>query len=156
MLLAAHYLFAISRHEGCHALVALAFGGEILDVHLWPPTTRNLAWISVWPTVPRSPASLRLQAALPYLVALALLWFSLYWLADGSSGARFLRFNVWLGGVVLPLAELSGGLLGYFLGRGDWRMALGPPTPMLLLVLSGWMAVFVALALWLARKRRSR
>src|SRR5262249_36635823 len=76
LVLAANYLFFVARHEGRHAVVAWAFGAEIVEVHWWPPRGADLSWVTFGFPVTPSPLAVPLQAVAPYAVAVGLLVFS--------------------------------------------------------------------------------
>jgi hypothetical protein len=123
LVLPADYLLAVVRHEGSHALVAMAFGAEVAEFHLWPPRGVNLSWITIgFRRVPH-PAAVPLQAAAPYGVAVALIAASL-WVA-GRLPSGFVRANVLVAGVVFPCAELATNVLAFWLGPNDFYYALG-------------------------------
>lgn len=123
LVLPADYLFAVARHEGSHALVALAFGADIAEFHLWPPRGVNLSWITIgFRRVPAS-AAVPLQAAAPYVVAVALIAGSLRLAGRLPSG--FWRANLLLAGVVFPCAEIATNVLAFWMGPNDFFYALG-------------------------------
>jgi len=143
-LLVANYFFMLVRHEGCHALVAVAAGSEIVDFHVWPPRGWNLSWITAFSTAPRSPASLRVEAAAPYAVSLLLLCASL-WVLAGPRLAGWRRWNVVLTGVVFALADLALGVAGYWVADNDLAYVLGPGTTASRLIASLWVALLAGL-----------
>jgi len=144
-LLAANYFFMLVRHEGCHALVALAAGSEIVEFHVWPPRGLNLSWITAFSATPRSSASLRVEAAAPYVASLLLLCGSLWTLA-GPRRAGLLRSNVVLTGVIFALADLALGVAGYWVADNDLAWVFGPGTTASRLFASFWVAALAGLS----------
>ena len=144
-LLVANYFFMILRHEGCHALVAVAAGSEIVDFHIWPPRGLNLSWITAFSATPRSLASLRLEAAAPYLVSLLLLCGSL-WYLTGTRRSGFLKSNIVLTGVVFALADLALGGAGYWVADNDLAYVFGPGTTASRLFASLWVVILAGVS----------
>ncbi len=117
-LLAVQVAFAVIRHEGCHALAALIGGAQSVDVHLWPPRGFDLAWTTVLPAGPRTPAAVAWEAGLPHLVSLAMILATAWWLA-GAPRLGFLGWNVVLAGAVLPWLDLALGVASYWFAPND-------------------------------------
>ena len=123
-VLVANYLVMVLRHEASHGLVALAFGAQIADFHLWPPRAGNLSWITFRLPLGVSPAAVPLQAAAPYVTALVLLFASL-WAVRGRLPCGFLRANVVVTGVLFPLTEIGVNVVGYWCGGNDLYYVFG-------------------------------
>src|SRR5262247_2022872 len=105
-VLVANYLLMVLRHEASHGLVALAFGAQIADFHLWPPRAGNLSWITFRFPLGVSPAAVPLQAAAPYVTALLLLFASL-WAVSRRLPSGWLRANLVVTGILFPLTEVG-------------------------------------------------
>jgi hypothetical protein len=153
LLLAANYLFMVARHEGAHALVAWASGASIVDVHLWPPVGGNLSWITTVSFEPRAGAVVKLEAALPHLISLAMLLLSLWWLT-GQKRPRRLALQVELTGVAFPLLDLVTSTSTYWIGDNDFYYLFGPGRPGVRLLLSACVVGLSATAGWIAWTRR--
>jgi hypothetical protein len=145
LLLVANYFFMLVRHEGCHALVAVAAGSEIVDFHVWPPRGLNLSWITAFSATPRSLASLRLEAAAPYLVSLLLLCGSLWYLAEPRRPG-FLKSNLVLTGVVFAVADLALGVAGYWVADNDLSFVFGSGTTASRLFASVWVVALAGIS----------
>jgi hypothetical protein len=153
LVLVANYVFMVVRHEGCHALVAWASGVSILEVHVWPPANGNLSWITTGPGM-RSPAVVQLQAALPHLVSLGMVFAALYYL--GRSGVRGWRRHVVVTGVLFPVLDLAIGVVGYWFFDNDYAFIFGAGDAVVRTVLTLWLLTLIGLASWVLLRRRPR
>lgn len=129
-VLAANWLFMAARHEATHGLVVLAFGGEIAEMHLWPPVAGTLSWITFRLPLDAPDGVVPLQAAAPSLVALLLLVAGT-WLVCTRLGSGIVRANVALTAVVFPCCELLTIAAGYWYGGGDLSYVVGTRSPVL-------------------------
>lgn len=127
-VLTANYLFMVARHEAAHGLVVLGFGGEIADVHLWPPRAGTLSWITFRLPLTAPSIAIALQAAAPALVAVAVLAAGAF-LVCRRLRCGIVRANVMLAAVLFPCGELATMVVAYWYGLGDLFYVLGPPTP---------------------------
>lgn len=125
-VVAANWLLMTARHEGAHAAVVLAFGGEVADVHLWPPARGTLSWITFRLPLAVPAVAVPLQAAAPAATAVVLLAATV--LAARRLPAGLLRANVLVAGAVFPCCELAALVAGYWYGGGDLVYVLGPAT----------------------------
>jgi hypothetical protein len=145
LVTAANYLVMATRHEAAHGLVVLAFGGEIADVHVWPPRGANLSWITFRLPLAAPPQAVWLQAVAPFVVAVALI-------AAGIALARrlpsgILRANLALTLVVFPCVEIVANAVGYWYAPNDLFWVLGGRTPQLRWMVVGGSTVIVTTAL---------
>ncbi len=149
-VLAANYLFMTARHEAAHGAVVLAFGGEIAEVHLWPPRAGTLSWITFRLPLAAPPFVVPLQAAAPTLAALLLLAGGTY--AVGRLAPGIVRANVVVTAVLFPAGEIATIVVGYWYGGSDFLHVFGVPTPALrwgVLGLGGGLAAaLTAVTLW--------
>ena len=156
LLLIANYFFAVARHEGAHALVALSSGSVLLDVHIWPPQGWNLSWITHLDPPTRGAASVQFQAALPYLISLLFLLASLYYLSANQRRSDWLWWNVTLTGVIFPLADLAAGTTAYWFADNDFFHIFGSGSNGVRAALSFWVLVLGTVSLWVLHRRRPR
>ena len=153
LLLAANYAFLVTRHEAAHAAVAIAAGARVEQLHLWPPRGWSLSWIVVSSPPGRSAGSIALQAGMPYLISLALLLGSLYWLASAPREG-IARLLVSLAGIWFPLLDLALGVAPYWWSRGDLVWILGPASTGSCLLLSALVLALAAVSAWIEGVRR--
>ena len=97
-----------------------------------------------------------LQAALPYLVSLAILAACLLYL--GMPRERgFVWLNIVLTGVLFPLADISFGVTAYWFADNDFYYIFGSGSLTARVVLSFWVAVLAVLSFWIVgRASRAR
>jgi len=151
VVLIANYFFMVVRHEGCHALVAWMSGAPILEFHIWPPDGYNLSWIVTGAAV-RSAAVVGLQAALPHIVSLLMVFASLIYLARPAPWTA-VDSNTALAGLCFPLLDLSLTVGGYWYGTNDLSYVFGPGSTFLKVVVSAWVAALLLLAAWVLSRR---
>lgn len=123
VVLPVNYLAAVVRHEGSHALVAMAFGAVVAEFHVWPPRGVNLSWITIGFPARPSTWAVPAQAFAPYAVVVALLATAVWCVGRLPPGLG--RANVVVAGVVFPCAELATNVLAYWFGPNDFFYALG-------------------------------
>lgn len=143
-VLVANYLVMTARHEAVHGAVVLAFGGEIADVHLWPPRGGTFSWITFRLPLAAPAFAVPLQAAAPSLAALALLGAGTW--AAWRLRAGLVRANVVVTAVLFPACELAAIVVGYGFGGGDLVHVLGTPGPTGRWALTGLGGLVVAAA----------
>lgn len=156
LLLGAHWMFMLARHEGAHALVAVFTGARVVDIHLWPPAGGSLSWVTAIPLRPRSPAEVQLQALAPYAASLAMVIATLHGLSRRPGRWGFARVNLALGGLAFPLLDLALGVVAYWLAPSDLRLAFGSAAPGVGIAISLWLAALGALSLALVAVQARR
>lgn len=153
-LLGLNYAFLVTRHEFAHAAVVWSSGGQVVDWHLFPPQAGNLSWITEI-SPPRPPWVLRLQAAMPYLVSLAL-YAAALWALTGGRLPEWAVLHVGLTGLLFPILDLGTGVGGYWVGDNDLFWIFGRSGAGTRVFLSFWVAALAAIGAGVWRRRRSR
>lgn len=146
VLLVANYFFMVSRHEGCHALVAWLTGGRIVEFHVWPPAHWNLSWIVEAPRV-RSPRLVQFQAALPHLLSLGFVFAGMYHLSR-ITALTATACNILLTAVVFPLIDLTLSVCSYWFVDNDYSFIFGSGQLVVRATLTIWLTTLLILAAW--------
>jgi hypothetical protein len=115
------------RHEGSHALAAMAEGAKLTDFVFWPSLDSGRLF---WGYVSWEGYTTWFTTAAPYFCDLLIFFVALLIILEAKPRRRWLWFNILIVGMLSPLANsaynYSGGLAGSFNDVGELLRDLNP------------------------------